>query len=123
MADHDNIEVKLDTDFFDESQPLNKKATVGQVPVVYTGPVDRYFDYAEGALSWRTIDLEHQLRTAFEIQPSASCFVGSQLGQVFSCSTEKTLGAANKMPRTTTSPYTTSFHGEVDIKPPANGRT
>jgi UDP-galactopyranose mutase len=32
MADHPNIEVKLSTDYFDESQPLNKKATVGQVP-------------------------------------------------------------------------------------------
>jgi UDP-galactopyranose mutase len=64
MADHPNIEVKL-VDFFDESQPLNKKATVGQVPIVYTGPVDRYFDYAEGELSWRTLDFEEEvLRSA-----------------------------------------------------------
>ncbi len=56
MADHPNIEVELDTDFFDASQPLNKGATVGQVPIVYTGPIDRYFDDAEGALSWRTLD-------------------------------------------------------------------
>ena len=61
MADHANIEVKPDTDFFDESQPLNKKALVGQLPIVYTGPVDRYFDYAEGSLSWRTIDLEQEV--------------------------------------------------------------
>jgi UDP-galactopyranose mutase len=61
MADHPNIEVKLSTDYFDESQPLNKKATVGQVPVVYTGPVDRYFDYAEGELSWRTLDFEQEV--------------------------------------------------------------
>ncbi len=38
MADHPNIEVKLGVDFFDESQPLNKAATVGQLPIVYTGP-------------------------------------------------------------------------------------
>jgi UDP-galactopyranose mutase len=31
------------------------------VPVIYTGPVDRYFDYAEGDLSWRTIDLEEEV--------------------------------------------------------------
>ena len=61
MADHPNIEVALDTDYFDESQALNKRATVGQVQVVYTGPVDRYFDYAEGDLSWRTIDLEEEV--------------------------------------------------------------
>lgn len=58
MIDSPNIEVKLATDFFDESQPYNKRALVGKVPVVYTGPVDRYFDYVEGRLSWRTIDFE-----------------------------------------------------------------
>ncbi|WP_336660609.1 UDP-galactopyranose mutase [Leucobacter sp. USHLN153] len=61
MADHPNIEVRLDTDFFDESQPLNKRAVVGKVPVVYTGPVDRYFDYAEGELGWRTLDFEQEV--------------------------------------------------------------
>ena len=35
----------LDTDFFDHKDDM-----VGQVPVVYTGPVDRYFDYVEGDL-------------------------------------------------------------------------
>lgn len=58
MADHPNIEVKLDTDFFDTSQPLNKDAVRGNIPVVYTGPMDRYFDFELGELGWRTIDLE-----------------------------------------------------------------
>ncbi len=61
MADHPNIEVRLDTDFFDAAQPVNKAAVVGQVQVVYTGPVDRYFDYAEGELSWRTLDFEEEV--------------------------------------------------------------
>ncbi|MCK2028981.1 UDP-galactopyranose mutase [Microbacterium galbinum] len=61
MADHPNIDVRLSTDFFDEAQPLNKAAVVGQVPIVYTGPVDRYFEYTEGELSWRTIDLEEEV--------------------------------------------------------------
>lgn len=68
MADHPNIEVKLDVDYFDESQPLSKKATVGQVPVVYTGPVDRYFDFAEGALSWRTLDFEQEVLNVGDFQ-------------------------------------------------------
>ncbi len=68
MADHPNIEVKLNVDYFDESQPLSKKATVGQVPVVYTGPVDRYFDYAEGALSWRTLDFEQEVLNVKDFQ-------------------------------------------------------
>ena len=61
MADHPNIEVHLDTDFFDGDHALSRSAVMGQVPVVYTGPVDRYFDFAEGDLSWRTIDLEEEV--------------------------------------------------------------
>lgn len=61
MADHPNIDVRLETDFFDDSQEFSKSNVVGQVPVVYTGPVDRYFDYTEGDLSWRTIDLEEEV--------------------------------------------------------------
>ena len=61
MADHPNITVTLDTDFFDESQPWHKAATVGKLPIVYTGPVDRYFDFAHGDLSWRTLDFETEV--------------------------------------------------------------
>ncbi|MGI6879178.1 UDP-galactopyranose mutase [Microbacterium sp. gxy059] len=61
MADHPNIEVRLETDFFDASQPFHKQAVVGQLPVVYTGPVDRYFDDSEGSLSWRTLDFEQEV--------------------------------------------------------------
>ena len=57
MVDSPGIEVALGVDFFDESQPYNKAALRGRVPIVYTGPLDRYFDYSAGALSWRTIDL------------------------------------------------------------------
>lgn len=58
MIDDPRIHVTLNTDFFDESQPLNKKTLVGKVPVVYTGPVDRYFDYELGDLKWRTVDFK-----------------------------------------------------------------
>ena len=51
MADHPNIEVRLATDFFGLRSGL-----VGSVPLVYTGPLDRYFDFAEGELGWRTLD-------------------------------------------------------------------
>ncbi|PZR54430.1 UDP-galactopyranose mutase [Xylanimonas oleitrophica] len=68
MADHKNIEVRLGVDFFDESQPVSKNNVVGNVPVVYTGPVDRYFDYAEGDLSWRTIDLEEEVLPVGDFQ-------------------------------------------------------
>jgi UDP-galactopyranose mutase len=58
LAQHDRIDIHLGVDFFDTGQPFNAAALVGQVPVVYTGPIDRFFDYSEGPLGWRTIDLE-----------------------------------------------------------------
>jgi len=61
MVDHPNINLTLATDFFDTTQPWNKEATVGQLPVVFTGPVDRYFDFAHGELSWRTLDFESEV--------------------------------------------------------------
>ncbi|ALX05326.1 MULTISPECIES: UDP-galactopyranose mutase [Aeromicrobium] len=68
MADHPNIEVRLGVDFFDADQPVSKASTVGQVPVVYTGAVDRYFDYAEGELSWRTLDFEREVLPTGDFQ-------------------------------------------------------
>ena len=59
MAEHPNIEVRLDCDFLDPANGLREQFT-GTVPVVYTGPVDEYFDHAEGRLSWRTVDLERE---------------------------------------------------------------
>ena len=56
MADHDLIEVQLKTDYFD----LRSELPTG-VPVLYTGPLDRYFDYREGRLGWRTLDFEREV--------------------------------------------------------------
>ncbi len=57
MIDDPHITVALNTDFFDSSQPFSKAALrEAGVPVVYTGPVDRYFDYQLGELKWRTVD-------------------------------------------------------------------
>ena len=68
MADHPNIEIRLETDFFDDSHDASKAQTLGQVPIVYTGPVDRYFDYAEGRLSWRTLDFEEEVLPVGDFQ-------------------------------------------------------
>lgn len=56
MADHPNIEVRLDTDYF----AVRDQLPAG-IPTVYTGPLDRYFDYCEGELSWRTLDFETEV--------------------------------------------------------------
>jgi UDP-galactopyranose mutase len=68
MASHERIEVRLNTDFFDTSQEVNKANVVGNAPVVYTGPVDRYFDYAGGRLGWRTLDFEREVMPTGDFQ-------------------------------------------------------
>lgn len=51
MLDHERIDFRPRTDFFDirESIPAG-------FPVVYTGPLDEYFNFRFGRLSWRTLD-------------------------------------------------------------------
>ena len=66
MADHPNIEVRLETDFL----PV-KEQYVGTVPVIYTGPVDEYFGNCEGRLSWRTVDLEPEVLDVDDFQGTA----------------------------------------------------
>jgi UDP-galactopyranose mutase len=63
MADHPNIEVRLNTDFFDVAEEYK-----GKVPIVYTGPVDEYFGNSEGRLSWRTVDLEAEVKDTDDFQ-------------------------------------------------------
>ena len=55
MLDQPLIDVRLGVDFFD-IKPLLRR----DLPIIYTGPIDRYFDYAEGELNWRTIDFEQE---------------------------------------------------------------
>jgi UDP-galactopyranose mutase len=56
MARHPGIEVRLGVDFFDCRGEIPPGT-----PIVYTGPLDRYFDYCEGPLGWRTLDFEQQV--------------------------------------------------------------
>jgi len=53
MASVPGITVALDTDYFHV-----KGSIPAATPVIYTGPIDRYFDYVEGELGWRTLDFE-----------------------------------------------------------------
>ena len=66
MADHENIEVRLNTDWFEVRDEL--RAESPDAPVVYTGPLDRYFDYAEGHLGWRTLDFEQEVLDTGDFQ-------------------------------------------------------
>lgn len=70
MLDHPRITVRTGTDFLADPE-LGRAAVLGQVPVVYTGALDRWFDDAAGALSWRTLDLETQTVDVPDFQGTA----------------------------------------------------
>jgi UDP-galactopyranose mutase len=63
MADHPLIDVRLGTDWF-----AVRDAVPAGTPVVYTGPLDRYFGYAEGVLGWRTLDFEREVLPVGDFQ-------------------------------------------------------
>ena len=53
MLSSNRISTHTSLDFFDVRH-LIPAAT----PIVFTGPIDRYFDFSEGVLGWRTLDFE-----------------------------------------------------------------
>jgi UDP-galactopyranose mutase len=63
MADNPRIEVQVTTEFADQRSDL-----AGRVPVVYTGPLDAYFDYAAGDLGWRTLDFDLEVLPTGDFQ-------------------------------------------------------
>jgi UDP-galactopyranose mutase len=63
MLDHPRIEVRVDTEFASQRGNL-----LGNVPVVYTGPLDEYFGYAAGALGWRTLDFDLEVLPTGDFQ-------------------------------------------------------
>ena len=56
MAEHENIEIRLNVDYFDVREHIP-----AGTPTVYTGPLDRYFDYSAGRFTWRTVDFESEI--------------------------------------------------------------
>ncbi|MBD8506943.1 UDP-galactopyranose mutase [Hoyosella sp. G463] len=66
MAADDRIEVRLGTDYFEVRDEI--RAASPGAPVVYTGPIDRYFDYADGELGWRTLDFETEVLPTGDFQ-------------------------------------------------------
>lgn len=51
------VEVRLNTDYLAHRQELNGLAE----KVVYTGPIDAYFDYSQGVLEYRSVRFETEL--------------------------------------------------------------
>ncbi len=62
LLDHANIQVELDCDFFANRQALEAER------VIYAGPIDRYFDYKEGRLEWRSVFFEQLIENVSDFQ-------------------------------------------------------
>jgi UDP-galactopyranose mutase len=63
MADLKNIEIRLNTDFFDARAEFDLA-----IPIVYTGPIDRYFNFEHGHLGWRTLDFQDEILEVGDFQ-------------------------------------------------------
>lgn len=63
----DGVEVRLNTDFFDSRSQLLSMAD----RVVYTGGIDRYFDYCFGHLQYRTVRFETEIVNSPNFQGNA----------------------------------------------------
>ena len=65
MLDHDNIKILLNCDY---------REIVGMIPyerMIYTGPVDEYFDYRYGKLPYRSLHFEFETVNEERVQPVA----------------------------------------------------
>jgi len=65
MLDHPNIKIELGTDY----REVLKSAKYREL--VYTGPVDEYFDYRFGKLPYRSLQFKHETLNRERLQPVA----------------------------------------------------
>lgn len=63
----EGIEVRLDTDFFESREELTALAET----IVFTGQLDRFYDYRFGKLEYRSLTFEHQHLPISNYQGSA----------------------------------------------------
>jgi UDP-galactopyranose mutase len=65
MLAHPNIRILLNTDYRDIVNEIECRE------VIFTGPVDEYFDYCYGRLPYRSLHFEHQTHDRTLYQPAA----------------------------------------------------
>jgi len=65
MLDHPKITLQLGTDW------AEIKGRTGDAHIVFTGPVDEYFDFRFGRLPYRSLRFEHSILEVEQLQPVA----------------------------------------------------
>lgn len=66
MLDHDNIELALGADYRELRQQVKFRQ------LIYSGPIDEYFDYRFGRLPYRSLHFEHRTIDRECFQPVAA---------------------------------------------------
>jgi len=64
----DGIEVRLNTDYLEQKEEYDKMAD----KVIYTGPIDAYFDYALGTLEYRSVRFDTEILEKPNFQGNAA---------------------------------------------------
>ena len=64
----DGIEVRLNVDYLENKEELDKLAE----KVIYTGPIDAYFDYKLGTLEYRSVRFENEILDKPNFQGNAA---------------------------------------------------
>lgn len=62
-----NIDVKLNVDYFDDKNYWDNQST----KVVYTGPIDRYYNYIFGKLDYRSLEFKTKIEDCYDFQGNA----------------------------------------------------
>ncbi len=62
----DKLEVRLETDYFEDPE-LQRLKDQG-ILTIYTGPIDRFYDYQFGELKWRSLDLQKEVLDVDDFQ-------------------------------------------------------
>jgi len=65
MLDHPNIKILLNADFREIQDAIPYRS------LIYTGPIDEYFDYRYGKLPYRSLQFKHQTLNQSVFQPQA----------------------------------------------------
>ncbi|WP_415715497.1 UDP-galactopyranose mutase [Maridesulfovibrio sp.] len=63
MLDHELIETRLNSDFFELKNELPQDCRI-----YYSGPIDKYFNYCHGELTWRSLRFEYRVEDVPDYQ-------------------------------------------------------
>ena len=65
MLDHPNICIRLNTSFQEVRDAVQYRE------IIFTGPIDEYFEYCHGRLEYRSLEFRYETHTARRVQPAA----------------------------------------------------